>query len=80
MAKKSFEDNLQRLEEIAELMESEETTLEGSLKLYKEGIDLCIKLGEKLEDISQQVSLLKKSAEGVFEKKPFDASEDYDGI
>ena len=76
MAKKTFEDNLQRLEEIAELMASEETTLESSLKLYKEGIDLCVKLGERLEDIQQQVNVLKKTAEGVFEKKPFDTLEE----
>ncbi len=76
MAKKTFEDNLQRLEEIAELMESEETTLESSLKLYKEGIDLCVKLGEKLEDVQQQVNILKKTAEGAFEKKPFDTLEE----
>ncbi len=76
MAKKSFEENLQRLEEIAELMESEKTTLESSLKLYREGIDLCIKLGEKLDGAAQQVSLLRQSAEGIFEKKPFDTPEE----
>lgn len=74
MAKKSFEENLLRLEEIVELMESEETTLDSSLKLYKEGVDLCVKLGEKLKITKQQVSVLRKNAEGILEKKPFDES------
>ena len=37
---KSFEDALQRLEEIAQLLENEETPLEDSIKLFEEGIEL----------------------------------------
>lgn len=76
MAKKTFEDNLLRLEEIAELMESDETTLEKSLKLYKEGVELAAGLGESLKTAKQRVSMLKKTAEGAFLKEPFDESEE----
>ncbi len=42
MAKKNinFEKSLERLQEISELLESEDVTLEDSLKLYEEGMKL----------------------------------------
>jgi len=42
MSKKniSFEDSLNRLQEISELLESEDVSLEESIKLYEEGIKL----------------------------------------
>lgn len=76
MAKKTFEDNLARLEEIVQLMENEETTLDGSVKLYKEGIDLCVTLGKNLEKTEQQVMVLKKTAEGIFNKESFEDEEE----
>ncbi|MCC8014991.1 MAG: exodeoxyribonuclease VII small subunit [Eubacterium sp.] len=75
MARKTFEDNLLRLEEIAELMEQEDTTLDKSLKLYKEGTELAAVLGESLKKTRQQVMILKKNAEGAFVKEPFDEGE-----
>ncbi|MCC8098197.1 MAG: exodeoxyribonuclease VII small subunit [Eubacterium sp.] len=76
MARKTFEDNLARLEEITELMENEETTLDKSVKLYKEGIDLLVSLGENLNKTKQQVKILKETAEGIFEKEDFAADEE----
>ncbi|MCD7905802.1 MAG: exodeoxyribonuclease VII small subunit [Clostridiales bacterium] len=76
MAKKTFEDNLARLEEITELMEKEETSLDKSVKLYKEGIDLLVSLGENLKKTKQQVNILKETAEGIFEKEAFAVSEE----
>ncbi len=71
MARKTFEDNLNRLEEIVDEMDSSDLSLDKSLKLYKEGIDLCVSLGASLDKTEQQVRLLKKTAEGIFEKKDF---------
>jgi exodeoxyribonuclease VII small subunit len=51
---KSFEDALQRLEEIAQLLENEETPLEDSIKLFEEGIELkdfCDKIIKKNKDL-----------------------------
>ncbi len=76
MAKKSFEDNLARLEEIVELMENEETSLDKSVKLYKEGIDLLVSLGDNLNKAKQQVSVLREKAEGIFEKADFAEGEE----
>lgn len=71
MAKKTFEDNLSRLEDIVSEMESGSPALDKSVKLYKEGIDLCVGLAASLEKCEQQVKELKKTAEGLFEKEDF---------
>ncbi|PID57298.1 MAG: exodeoxyribonuclease VII small subunit [Ignavibacteriae bacterium] len=50
--KKNFEESLIRLKEIAELLESDEISLEDSIKIYEEGINLskqCSKILEKAE-------------------------------
>ena len=41
--KNTFEDSLLRLKEISELLESESTGLENSIKLYEEGVKLAKK-------------------------------------
>ena len=46
---KSFEDALQRLEEIAQLLENESTPLEDSIQLFEEGIELKDFCEEKLK-------------------------------
>ncbi len=74
--KKTFEEALGRLEEIAEAMEREETGLEESVKLYKEGVELAAFCADKLNTAEQQVSQLKVSAEGIFTKRPFDLAEE----
>lgn len=54
MSKKSknFEDSLKRLQEISELLESDEIALDTSIKLYEEGMKLskeCYKILEEAE-------------------------------
>lgn len=49
---KSFEESIERLEEISELLESDEVSLEDSIKLYEEGIKLskyCYSVLDKAE-------------------------------
>ncbi len=74
--KKSFEEALTRLEEIAELMENSETGLENSVKLYKEGVELSLYCSDILNKAEQQVTELKESAEGVFSRRNFDLGEE----
>ena len=50
--KLNFEDSLMRLEEIAELLESENTPLEESISLFEEGITLKELCEEKIDFIS----------------------------
>lgn len=74
--KKSFEDNLRRLEEIVDLMENGNIGLEESVKLYKEGVNISVSCAQKLKDVQQQVSILQKTASGLFEKQPFEPTEE----
>lgn len=49
---KNFEDSLKRLQEISELLENDNVSLEESIKLYEEGIKLskeCFSTLEKAE-------------------------------
>lgn len=73
MAKKkqSFEEALERLEEIVRNMEAGELTLDDTVKLYKEGVELASFCGRKLNDAVQQVNILSTTLDGQLEEKPF---------
>ena len=62
----TFEDNLNRLQEISELLESDELGLEESIKLYEEGIKLSKICYSKLETAELKISELKKQFEEGF--------------
>ena len=61
MSKKNpnFEESLKRLQEISEMLESEEVSLDESIKIYEEGIKLskqCYTILEKAELKVQQLN------------------------
>tara|TARA_B100001063_G_scaffold177870_1_gene166783 strand:- start:627 stop:851 length:225 start_codon:yes stop_codon:yes gene_type:complete len=58
---KNFEDALQRLEEIAQLLESEDTPLEDSIKLFEEGIELKEFCEEKLKSAKLKIDKIIKT-------------------
>ncbi len=55
----SFEQLLKRLDEISQLLESEDTGLEESIKLYEEGIKLSEKCYSILKEAELKVTELK---------------------
>lgn len=59
----SFENSLKRLEEIAELLESEEIGLDESIKLYEEGINLSKICYNRLKDAELKITGLKSQLE-----------------
>ena len=61
---KTFEEKMQRLEEIVSLMGDSKVTLSESVKLYKEGTNLVESLEKELEKIEDTVSILIKKTEG----------------
>ncbi len=69
MAKKNinFEKSLERLQEISELLESEDVTLEDSLKLYEEGMKLSKTCYNLLNKAELKVEELNKQLEKEFE-------------
>jgi len=56
----SFEKNIDRLEKISELLESESLGLEEAIKLYEEGIELSKLRMKILNDAELKVTELKK--------------------
>ena len=78
MAKKTktFEEALSRLEEIVTLMEKGELSLDDTVKLYKEGVELASFCGGKLTDAKQQVTILSVGLGGQLSEEPFDIKEE----
>ena len=75
MAKKpteSFEQQLERLNDIVRLLDAEETPLEESMKLYEEGIVLVEKCVTYLSEARQKIKELRKRSDGVFETLDFE--------
>lgn len=62
---KTFEENLQRLEQIVRTMERGEAPLEESLKLFQEGTELVRKCGKLLDEAQLQVKKVMTAADGT---------------
>ncbi len=54
----SFEEALERLEEIVELLESGDNPLEKSLDLFEEGVSLVKLCNKKLESVENSIKIL----------------------
>ena len=61
---KSFEENMQRLEQIVRAMERGDVRLEESLKLFQEGTELVRSCGTLLDEAQLQVKKIMVSADG----------------
>jgi exodeoxyribonuclease VII small subunit len=68
MAKKSdnFESMMNKLEEIADVMDKEQLTLEQSMKYYEDGIKLCNKLYKALSEAEGKIKVLIEGKEENF--------------
>lgn len=75
MAKKSFEDNITRLEQIVATLESGEVKLDESLKLFEEGTALVAACSKLLDTAEQKVMQLSKGADGTPVEDPFASEE-----
>ncbi len=68
MAKElSFEDKMNKLKEIVDLLEQGKITLAESVKLYKEGLELTQKCKEELEKAKHEVKILQNDTLEDFE-------------
>ena len=61
---KTFEESMQRLEQIVRTMERGEVPLEESIRLFQEGTELARNCGKLLEDAQLQVSKITASPDG----------------
>ena len=65
MAKKSFEENMARLEEIVALLEKGDAQLSQSLSLFEEGTKLAAACRKELDGAEQKVVKLMKGPDGA---------------
>jgi len=63
-----FEGALERLEKIVDVLESGESELDESLKLFEEGIGLIRLCQDKLEDVKGKIEILKKKGSELIPK------------
>ena len=62
---KTFEENMQRLEQIVRAMERGDVALEESLKLFQEGTDLVRSCGKLLDEAELQVKKVITAVDGT---------------
>ena len=75
MAKKTkstFEDELERLEEIVRTLGEEDVSLDRSLSLFEEGVKIARSALDKLNKGEEKVQQLIKDNNGVFSLKDFE--------
>ena len=68
---KTFEENMQRLEQIVRAMERGEVPLEESLKLFREGTELVESCGKLLDNADRQVKKIVPGADGTPTEEDF---------
>lgn len=62
---KSFEQNMQRLEQIVRAMERGDVSLEESLKLFQEGTELVQSCGKLLDEAELRVTKITAATDGT---------------
>lgn len=67
----SFEEGIKRIEHIVEALESGEISLEESIKLYRDGVEILEYCSNKLSDAEKQVMILQKNSNNQFRQEPF---------
>lgn len=68
----TFEQNMERLEQIVRAMERGDVALDESLKLFQEGTELVRNCEKLLENAKLQVRQITAGAEGEPTEVPFD--------
>ena len=74
--KQTFEQQIQRLEEIVAALEKGDAPLADSLALFEEGTKLIAACSKQLDQAEQQVVKLMKGADGAPVELPFAEQED----
>lgn len=68
----SFEESMQRLEQIVRAMERGDVALDESLKLFQEGTELVGRCGKMLDDAQLQIQKVVKGPDGTPTMEAFD--------
>jgi len=68
----TFEENLERLEEIVDELGGDALELDRALRLFEEGIERLREASGELARVEQQVKLLVERSDGTFELPPLE--------
>ena len=71
MAKQTFEQAMQKLEQIVQDLEFGDQPLEKSLKRFEEGVKLSKFCSEKLDETEKKVTILLQDQKGNLFEEPF---------
>jgi exodeoxyribonuclease VII small subunit len=72
MAERKFEKAMERLDLIVQSLESGDLSLEDSLKVFEEGMELVQFCTMKLDEAEQKVTILMKESTGKLVQQPFE--------
>jgi len=78
MAKQTFEDAMNKLEQIVKELESTDLPLDKAIKKFEEGVQLSKFCSEKLDETEKRVTILLKDRNGSVFEKPFIPETDTD--
>lgn len=70
--KMTFEEAMNRLEEIARALDTGDLPLEESIKMFEEGMQLIEFCQARLEEAEKKVQKLSRSSDGSFQTSPLD--------
>ena len=71
----SFEDAIERLEQIVKSLEDGKSPLDTSLKLFEEGVKLVVDCKAQLDNAEQRVKVLLEKGNGEYDEKDFIGAE-----
>jgi exodeoxyribonuclease VII small subunit len=66
------EEQLRRLEEIVQRLEGEAVSLEESIALFEEGVELAVAVRRRLEASEERIKQIVEKSEGLFSLEDFD--------
>jgi exodeoxyribonuclease VII small subunit len=72
----NFEDALKKLEEIAGKMGEEGLSLDESLKMFQEGMEISTFCNKKLDEAEKKISVVLKNSEGNLIESDFEPEEE----
>jgi exodeoxyribonuclease VII small subunit len=71
-AEPPVEERLRRLEAIVQRLESEAVSLEESIALFEEGVELAVQVRKRLEASEGRIKRIVERSEGLFSLEDFD--------
>lgn len=79
MAKKTFENAMETLENIVQELESGDLALEKAMQRFEEGIKLSKFCSDKLDETEKKITLLTGNSDNTISETPFLEDDEADG-